>query len=542
MRIALLVDYPGMRRWQSWLADDLATSGHDLVLLQPSEASRSFPPALQLAIWLDGIYYRQSGEHAFDALVSSDRLASRQAHEAGRFDVLIDLSSGAEPRPAAARVLAVTFNGLRSESGATAVLLSDEPLSLLLEDSAAAGPEQAQPAISRRDCLTEALDSVFSCVVELVAARIPRPRTSADIESPPRFASPARPPPRTAGFGAARAAAGHVHKLVAAKLTRYLTRRAVHPRKWSLALRTCTGAGLVGGRWPAQATYNVVPDDGGRFYADPFLFQQEGRTFVFCEDFPFATGRGVISVGEIDATGRLGELRPVLERPYHLSYPFVFAHGGEIWMVPETSEANRVELYRAVDFPYRWEFDRTLIDGIAACDATIMDHAGACWMFLTATRPHGSTWDKLRIYSAPSRLGPWHELPCGLVKIDSKRARPAGAIVRRGGDLLRPSQDCSRFYGGGMTLSRIEALSAQGCRERPLATVRVTSRDDRTGTHTYSRLGDWEAVDVWGDFLGIPLVGLSCEPLPQPGGVASATSQTSSPAFAGPSAEQAAAP
>jgi hypothetical protein len=35
-----------------------------------------------------------------------------------------------------------------------------------------------------------------------------------------------------------------------------------------------------------------------------------------------------------------------VERDHHLSYPFVFSHDGAVYMIPETSAANRVELLR----------------------------------------------------------------------------------------------------------------------------------------------------------------------------------------------------
>ena len=40
---------------------------------------------------------------------------------------------------------------------------------------------------------------------------------------------------------------------------------------------------------------------------------------VFCEEVPFATGKGIISQFTIDAAGRASSPRPVLERAYHLS-------------------------------------------------------------------------------------------------------------------------------------------------------------------------------------------------------------------------------
>ena len=49
-----------------------------------------------------------------------------------------------------------------------------------------------------------------------------------------------------------------------------------------------------------------------------------------------------------------------LERPSHLSYPFVFWDQGDWYMLPETAGTRSVELLRARDFPRRWEWCGTL--------------------------------------------------------------------------------------------------------------------------------------------------------------------------------------
>ena len=54
------------------------------------------------------------------------------------------------------------------------------------------------------------------------------------------------------------------------------------------------------------------------------MFEEGGVAYVFCEEYPYATGKGVISVFALDDEGNPGSPRVVLERPHHLSYPFVF--------------------------------------------------------------------------------------------------------------------------------------------------------------------------------------------------------------------------
>ena len=136
----------------------------------------------------------------------------------------------------------------------------------------------------------------------------------------------------------------------------------------------------------------------GHLYADPFLFEHEGRHHLFCEDMPPGASRAVISHTELHPDGAAsGPPVPVLERPYHLSYPFVFAHEGEVFLIPETSAQRRVELYRAVDFPHEWRREQVLLDGLVASDATLLDHGDRFptkgFQFTETVRPDDRQWD-----------------------------------------------------------------------------------------------------------------------------------------------------
>ena len=46
-----------------------------------------------------------------------------------------------------------------------------------------------------------------------------------------------------------------------------------------------------------------------------------------------------------------------------MSYPQVFKWGDEFYMVPETVAAYEVRLYKALEFPFKWVFVKTLMKG-----------------------------------------------------------------------------------------------------------------------------------------------------------------------------------
>ena len=71
----------------------------------------------------------------------------------------------------------------------------------------------------------------------------------------------------------------------------------------------------------------------------------------------------------------------MLERDYHLSYPFLFEWHGQLSMAPETKRNKTIELYRYVEFPLKWEFERVIIDDVQAVDATLHELDGMWWLF-----------------------------------------------------------------------------------------------------------------------------------------------------------------
>ncbi|TGT23202.1 formyl transferase, partial [Mesorhizobium sp. M4B.F.Ca.ET.172.01.1.1] len=151
-----------------------------------------------------------------------------------------------------------------------------------------------------------------------------------------------------------------------------------------------------------------------------------------------------------------------LELPYHLSYPFVFERDGEMWMVPESSANRTVDLYRATAFPGGWVKETTLLSDIVASDATLVEHGGRWWMFATVRDGGGAFSDQLHLWSAPDFRGPWTAHPKNPVLIDIATARPAGRMVSRNGQLLRPVQDCRRSYGAALGIARVTQLDEAG--------------------------------------------------------------------------------
>ena len=186
----------------------------------------------------------------------------------------------------------------------------------------------------------------------------------------------------------------------------------------------------------------------------------------------------------------------MLDRPYHLSYPFVFSWRGSEFLLPETADVGRVELYRAVRFPFEWTLESMPMEGVPLADCTLAEIDGRWWMFANSAVPGGSFWDELYLFHSTSPLGPWTPHRRNPVVSDVRAARPAGGLFRRGDAWYRPSQDSSGGYGSAINLQRIVRLDEHEYEERAVTQLTPDWRPGLLGTHTVNALGGLSVIDA----------------------------------------------
>jgi hypothetical protein len=212
-------------------------------------------------------------------------------------------------------------------------------------------------------------------------------------------------------------------------------------------------------------TWRDVTDRRAAFVADPFLFRREGEWFLFFEIYNRLREKGEIAVAR-STNGRQWHYdRIVLKERFHLSYPYVFECEGVVYMIPETSQAGEVRLYRARRFPFRWELVSVLLNGGAFSDPSVFRHGDRWWLFVE-TNPGERMWDTLRLYGAENLTGPWNEHPLSPVTRTAHMARPAGRVVHVGGNPVRFAQVCEPDYGTAVRAFEITELTPESYRER----------------------------------------------------------------------------
>lgn len=307
-------------------------------------------------------------------------------------------------------------------------------------------------------------------------------------------------------------------------------RRAMSVAYWVIALRERKEGGVPLWKDGDTARFRAFPSEKYVTYADPFLFERDGVTWLFYERQDLTDMKGTLwccrlcgdpagerktsagsqesavsgtPSGTLEECAGMGAPVKVLEEPFHLSYPQVFEWNGDVYMIPESRAAGEVRLYRAVEFPFDWEFAGTLI-AEPCVDTTLLVREGLLYLYTY-------TDGRLRIYREARGAG--RKLPGGADPEKSfsipdfelicesepdKTLRPGGRIIEDGERILRPSQDCRDIYGGALFfLEEVndmlvtkpvleltpDKLSIEGGEFRPV------------GIHTYNSSKRFETID-----------------------------------------------
>jgi len=240
-------------------------------------------------------------------------------------------------------------------------------------------------------------------------------------------------------------------------------------------------------------TAKDVRDCKAQFVADPFLVQKNGHYYLFFEVY---SNKGAIGLAKSSdgITWNYGKI--ILEEPFHLSYPFVFQHVGQYYMIPESFQTNSIRLYKAINFPTSWVFIKTLISGKDFVDTTITFSENKWWLFTSTTNNAD-----LYLYYTDTLEGPWFEHPKNpIVQGDIKRARCGGNILKLNGKLIRLAQDDFSYhndplcdYGNAVRALEIIKLSTTDYlekerKESPLIFA-TGKRWNKDGMHHFSTCG-----------------------------------------------------
>ncbi len=232
----------------------------------------------------------------------------------------------------------------------------------------------------------------------------------------------------------------------------------------------------------------------GSYHADVFGFEQDGTMNLFVEAYNYHAQRGKIAAFYLE-TATLKAQPPItlLEKDYHLAYPFIFWYESNWYCMPETANNMSLDIYQYSPETKCLSYLTTLLTGIAAVDATLYNCNGYWWLFFTQK---GSTNTELHIWYSDKIFGTYRPHANNPVKTDIRSARPAGPLFEYENALYRPAQNCAETYGGSVCINRISKLSPTQFKEEAVSHVRPFGHHKwKAGLHTLSSAGNYTLID-----------------------------------------------
>lgn len=268
---------------------------------------------------------------------------------------------------------------------------------------------------------------------------------------------------------------------------------------WNIGIREAVSEPIYKINNANIEVFYPIPHVENYWFADPILFGYHGDTFLFVEAFNMLKKKGEIGLFEI-INGEAVHYRTIIELACHMSYPFVFENNGDVYMIPESGNGNKLLLYKAEPFPYKWNEICCLIEGQYR-DSTIYRYQDSIYLFTYKRTDHCRHF--------------MHRYQCYLYKLDiekqslqlieeytdvNKELRPAGYVEKSGDTIIHATQKCDRIYGEAIIFwsKRMNTCSWKNAEKVKILShenVIIKGKGKPITMHTYTTAGGYEVID-----------------------------------------------
>ena len=262
-----------------------------------------------------------------------------------------------------------------------------------------------------------------------------------------------------------------------------LHRTALYAESWNVAFRRTPQGGILTDR---DTPFCVIPNAMRYWAADPMVFSHGGDTFIFAELYDYVLRRGGFGVSRFLNNGTFGPWQPILQEPFHLSYPYVFRSGDEIFMVPESTQRKALLVYRAVEFPLRWELHKVIREDVQWADTSVVPVKDGFAAMTQSYEQEAPCTLSVRL-DRELNITEWVRLQGRVWTV----ARPGGRPFCHRDAVWHIFQDCREDYGKALYFC---AEDGQEVYLKP-DDLRFDRNMVLDGMHTYSATEGFEVID-----------------------------------------------
>ncbi len=238
--------------------------------------------------------------------------------------------------------------------------------------------------------------------------------------------------------------------------------------------------------------FKVLKNTFRYWCADPFIIDKDRKSYLFFEAYDRFKAKGFIGYREI-TDKKVGKVKKAIVTPYHMSFPYIFSCGDDVYMMPESYSSKKLTVYKAVEFPSKWKVEEVILNE-SVCDSVFLESGDKTYLLTS------------KISTADTELYAYEKTSDGYMLVSDEPivigkdvARNGGKIINYNGKLLRVSQDCKKGYGLALNFSTIKIdkgiYSEDGTYRVELKDLPKKLGKKYVGIHTYNKSEKYEVID-----------------------------------------------
>ena len=268
---------------------------------------------------------------------------------------------------------------------------------------------------------------------------------------------------------------------------------------WAIAVREFNNDSLLFD-FENNEPFRIVNFPKGFWGADPFVFEKDNKVFLFFEYTNMKKGKSFLASTQIFPDIH-DKPHVIYEFKGHTSYPCIFEHNGNLYIIPETIDSKNVYLLRCVEWPYIWKNDGIILKDFECVDSTIAYVDKRLCVFLYTIEKRDLPSNSRKLYIADFDIDNKKICNIKMVKeYKTKDGRPGGHCLYLNGKMYRTVQPGNKFYGEKIEFSEF-CFEKNEYRENLVAeikpsNIKLNCNIPFKGIHTYNRSLHYEVIDL----------------------------------------------
>lgn len=256
-------------------------------------------------------------------------------------------------------------------------------------------------------------------------------------------------------------------------------------------------------RKKGEDIFHRIPYSLKYWYADPLVYRYKNTDYLFVEAYDRKTGKGHIAVAIMNEDPKKIKFKEIIKEKYHMSFPMVFSWNQEIYMIPETSENFSINLYHAVDFPFKWKRVKVFMTNVKIVDTVLLKkEKHHLYMLASEVNSCAPLEVKFQKFSLQYNNSVWSlewDDAFNTQQAYNLNDRNAGNTFMEGNRVILPTQESTDIdYGVRLVFREWEGnkwiLKEQMSSENVV--IKGIRRKSIIGIHTYACTGQQEIIDV----------------------------------------------